>query len=812
MNSTISKTSDSLPPQLEEILAQACKKIAPLWPLKNFVAVNPFLGLTEMKFETAANYLAQVGGISLILPKDFYLQKINEGHIRAEDLDLNGLSIDPKNTENTKLPELENFSDVASLKTGKDWNHYLINRITAWASSYFDQGQANWIAADQNTDIFQSWKTEASLDLSPEIAGLKNFRKQVKSFSDHPNKALQEALQILDIPEKSLPTYLHRLLLKVGGWSGYISQLDWENELYGKKGGKLSEFLTILVCWEASMKLSLSTPALSLLWEKAKRQHQKCEPEVLVPRQLAERLKLQESFDRATQQNLISKFRSASHLSTAPVSRPTAQAVFCIDVRSEVYRRNLEASDLKIETFGFAGFFGFPIQYLPFGHEHSESLCPVLIPAGIKISETATQAGQEQSLLKSKIRKFQLGKLWKSFKSGAITCFSFVSPLGIFYLFRLFASSLRMSKLGLQAERLRGKSATKSSTKISINEEVKNEIDFGIPLEQQVKMAQNALKAMSLPDQLAKFVLIVGHGSHSVNNPHASGLDCGACGGHSGEINSQVAAAVLNNPQVRENLEKIGIHIPKDTVFLAALHNTVTDQVSILNQELVSENQKEEFQSLQASLEQAGKLTRLERGLRLNSDKNSDQGLISRSVDWSQVRPEWGLAGCSAFVIAPREKTKSLDLEGKSFLHSYTWEKDPGFQILEVIMTAPMVVTSWINLQYFASTVDNTHLGAGNKTLHNVTGGIGVLEGFSGDLRVGLPMQSIHDGEKYQHEPARLNVIIDAPLEAINEILAKHQNIRNLFDNQWIFLLALDDSGTISHKYKGNMEWAEVEN
>ncbi|TDQ18310.1 hypothetical protein DFQ04_0109 [Algoriphagus boseongensis] len=812
MNSNFSKTSDSLSPQLEEILAKTCKKIAPLWPLKNFVAVNPFLGLTEMKFETAANYLAQVGGISLTLPKDFYLQKIKEGQIGVEDLQLNGFSVDPTNKENTKLPELQNFSDVASLKTGHDWNHYLITRITSWASAYFDQGQANWVAANQNTGIFQAWKTEASIDLSPEIAGLKNFRKQVKSFSDNPNKALQEALQILDIPEKSLPTYLHRLLLKVGGWSGYIAQLDWESELYGEKGGKLSEFLTILVCWEASMKLSLNTPALSLLWEKAKHQHQKCEPEKLVPQQLTERLKLQESFDRATQQKLISKFKSAPLLSPIPASRPKAQAVFCIDVRSEVYRRNLEAADSEIETFGFAGFFGFPIQYIPFGHEHSESLCPVLIPAGIQISETASQAEQEQSLLNSKIRKFQLGKLWKSFKSGAVTCFSFVSPLGIFYLFRLFAASLRMSKFGLQVSNLKGKSAAIASTKISLNEEVKNGMALGIPLEQQVKMAQSALKAMSLPDQLAKFVLIVGHGSHSVNNPHASGLDCGACGGHSGEVNSQVAAAVLNNPQVRENLKSLGIHIPEDTVFLAALHNTVTDEVSILNSELVSPNQKEEFQSLQASLEQAGKLTRLERGLRLNSDKNSDQGLISRSVDWSQVRPEWGLAGCSAFVIAPREKTKSLNLEGKSFLHSYTWEKDPGFQILEVIMTAPMVVTSWINLQYFASTVDNTHLGAGNKTLHNVTGGIGVLEGFSGDLRVGLPMQSIHDGEKFQHEPARLNVVINAPLEAINGILAKHQNIRNLFDNKWIFLLALDETGKVSHKYSGNLEWIEVEN
>ena len=55
------------------------------------------------------------------------------------------------------------------------------------------------------------------------------------------------------------------------------------------------------------------------------------------------------------------------------------------------------------------------------------------------------------------------------------------------------------------------------------------------------------------------------------------------------------------------------------------------------------------------------------------------------------------------------------------------------------------------------SVADNRRFGSGNKVLHNIVGGaIGVLEGNGGDLRVGLPMQSLHNGRAWMHEPLRL--------------------------------------------------------
>ena len=134
-----------------------------------------------------------------------------------------------------------------------------------------------------------------------------------------------------------------------------------------------------------------------------------------------------------------------------------------------------------------------------------------------------------------------------------------------------------------------------------------------------------------------------------------------------------------------------------------------------------------------------------------------------------------------------------MDLGGRSFLHDYDHREDADGSLLELIMTAPMIVTNWINTQYLASTVDNRRYGSGNKVLHNVVGGhLGVFEGNGGDLRIGLPWQSLHDGERWLHTPLRLTVIIEAPREAIDTVIARHETVRQLVCNRWLFLMRLD--------------------
>ena len=187
-----------------------------------------------------------------------------------------------------------------------------------------------------------------------------------------------------------------------------------------------------------------------------------------------------------------------------------------------------------------------------------------------------------------------------------------------------------------------------------------------------------------------------------------------------------------------------------------------------------------------------------------------EASLTRRGRNWAEVRPEWALAGCQAFIAAPRARTAGKDLSGRAFLHDYDWQIDEGFGVLELILTAPVVVASWISLQYYGSTVAPAVFGGGNKLLHNVTGGIGVVEGNGGPLRVGLPWQSVHDGHDYMHDPLRLSVCIEAPQEAMSAILTRHEGVRALFDQGWLHLFALDEQGRMAHRYSGEGQWTAV--
>ena len=181
----------------------------------------------------------------------------------------------------------------------------------------------------------------------------------------------------------------------------------------------------------------------------------------------------------------------------------------------------------------------------------------------------------------------------------------------------------------------------------------------------------------------------------------------------------------------------------------------------------------------------------------------------ARCHDWAQTRPEWGLANNAAFIAAPRERTRGRDLGGRAFLNNYNFASDPDLSKLELVMTAPMVVASWINLQYFASTVDNKIFGSGNKVTHNVVGTLGVWQGNCGDLHAGLPLQSVHDGDKWMHEPLRLNVFIEAPRAAIQTIIDRHESVCELLDNAWLHLTAIENGGEFA-RYCGGGKWEEV--
>jgi uncharacterized protein YbcC (UPF0753/DUF2309 family) len=784
-------TFDTLHGQaLSRAADKAVRAIPPAWPLTATVAVNPFLGQVNESFETTAALLSRIGGVRLALPRKHYADKIATGEITEHDLlaalqasghgpelDLaalnSALTIEPK-----PVSALPTIAELAARATGKDWPALAAERISAFAAGYFDEGQALWAASRRN-GLYAAWRAFAMHDLTPEILGLKGFGVHVSDTPETPQAAIERVAVSLGLGADP-GSYFHQVLLTLGGWAQYARHIQFKAELSGRSDAAPLELLAIRLIFEEALYLRHRS-AIEDEWRRVRKAH--TEP---VAPNVDTRIDavLQQAAERAAQRKLASLLAIPADTRVAEI-RPMLQAAFCIDVRSEVFRRALESADSGIRTLGFAGFFGLGASHKGFASDVSEHRLPVLLKPSVF---TCAEVEQDEDADRQARFTARGIRAWGRFKLAAVSSFAFVEAMGPVYAAKLLRDGLGFGK---------GKRPDVAKPRFSPS----------LDLDQRAGMAETVLKAMSLTEGFGRYVLIAGHGANTVNNPYASALHCGACGGYAGDVNARLLADLLNDRAVRERLVAKGLRIPADTVFLAGLHDTTTDAVTLFADDVEPAISAENLMRIRHWLALAGHLTRAERARKLPRASAGD--VIGRSRDWSDVRPEFGLAGCRAFIAAPRSRTAGRSLEGQAFLHDYVWRKDEGFKILELILTAPVVVASWISLQYFGSSVAPSLFGAGNKLLHNVVGGIGVVEGNGGNLRAGLPWQSVHDGQAFVHEPLRLTVAVEAPKEAISDILQRHANVRALFDNGWLSLFSLDDKGQMAWRYDRNLTWVE---
>jgi len=819
--------------ELNRRIDAACGRIAPLWPLKHFVAVNPFFGLRDHSFQEASDTLARITGSNLYMPRDYYREQLATGRISREDLQQAiarcGSQLDMSIVEWTLTAEapkprlgMAPVSEVLERVEGGLWSSFVTERISLHCAAYFDLGQAIQAMPWRDLSLYASWRKAAAIDRSPAMMGLHHFRAEVGRLPADPRTAIAWAVAQLDIPEAGMERYLHASLMSIGGWAAWARYLRWQAELTGGRDDSIVDLLAIRLMWDVLLFKEKKSVALIARWREMLAASMRPPSS---RRQMAaeiDRIMLN-AMEIGFQRSVIAGLGEASRSGepAKPAARPAAQAAFCIDVRSEVFRRSLETVAPSVLTIGFAGFFGIFIEYVPLGASAGHSHVPVIFNPAYRIYEKVKDGDQQTtSELTKRRQRIGLSKAWKGFKLSASSCFSFVEAAGLMYAPKLLTDSFGWSRPvpdpfthGLDQQVIDRIGPTLAE--VPKVQSCPHHADSGIPASDWVGHAERILRAMSMTDNFGRLVLLAGHGSTSVNNPHATGLDCGACAGQTGEASARVVVALLNQPAVRRDLRERGIAIPADTWFLAGLHDTTTDEVRLFDTDEVPKQLAPDLAQLREWLEQASDLTRMQRsallGIASLPGRAVEANVRQRSRDWSQVRPEWALANNAAFIAAPRARTAGMDLGGRTFLHEYAWQNDSGFKILELIMTAPMVVANWINMQYYGSVVDNPRFGSGNKVLHNVTGGaIGVLEGNGGDLRVGLPMQSLHDGKRWVHEPLRLSVFIEAPEAAIDDIIGRHELVRQLVENGWLHLFRIDEDGGVYRRVSG-AQWEQAD-
>ncbi len=785
------------------------------------------------------------------------------------------------------LPAQRTISDWVDCLARAGLVDQVNDQLIKWVAAFLDEGLAGWEMPQRRDGFYQAWRKLVQEDYSGTLLGIKDFSQKIRDLPSDPESAISSSLQHLGIPQDRWSDYLSRQLSLLPGWTRYIRWLGEHSAYHAQEKHPIdtTQYLAVRLFYEVGLTQVIcqrewgiegTVPALAAYWKSRSEEyrnqigegwHSVDQTKRKICREawrlfhLAQFLELSpmevhdlsladtqavlqwldtfppdqhspvwlEAYEESFRADILKKI--SAHRETVPAlqSRPHAQLVFCIDVRSESFRRHIEAQG-PYETFGFAGFFGIPISHQAFDSDQRAFLCPVLLTPNHAVTETP-RSGEETALGKysSATRWHQLGHhLFHDLKHHPIGSMMVIDVLGFFFSLGLVGKTLLQQTFRTITSAIENWFTHTVPTQISVSaasdsqspkigevnaEGIPAGLSQGFALEERATFIENGLRAMGLAQNYARLVCLCGHGSETDNNPYYGALDCGACGGAPGDANARVFATMANDPQVRRILKQNGLPIPDDTWFLPGKHNTTTDRVEFYDLEELPDTHKEDLRALNKDLKSAGANQALERCHRIPSapveipPEQAFAHVVERSCDWANPRPEWGLAGNGAFLIGRRKLTKGLDLGGRVFLHSYDPLDDLDGAILEKIMTAPLIVGEWINTGYYFSAVDPWVYGSGSKVLHNVVGGVGMMLGSHSDLQMGFPLQTVNDGDIHYHEPMRLLAIIEQTPSVISSIIRKHAILQQLLHNQWLNLVALDPHTLEFHRYNPDSQW-----
>jgi uncharacterized protein YbcC (UPF0753/DUF2309 family) len=504
---------------------------------------------------------------------------------------------------------------------------------------------------------------------------------------------------------------------------------------------------------------------------------------------------LHQAFERTIRHRLYDAL--VAHAPTELPGPRAFQAVFCLDEREESFRRHLEEVEPACETFSTVGFFNVAMYHQSVSDAHPRPLCPVAIRPEVYVAEIEQDgsgfAGRSR-LLQRRAAGFlgynvHLGSRLPVRGALLMTAFGWLAlvPLILRVVFpwlssrwsRVHETSIATLRTRLQLSRQDGTPPIGTHS--------------GFTVREMADIVRRTLEDIGIRDRLSSLVLVIGHGSISLNNPHESAHDCGACGGGRGGPNARAFAQMANDPHVRQLLAAEGLAIEASTWFVGAQRNTCNNTVTFFDEDRVPGGWQPVFERAREAIDAARRREAHERCRRFDAVPRWYPPLAAlahvqgRAADLAQPRPEYGHATNAFCIIGRRTRTRGLFLDRRAFLVSYDPTRDADGAILGRILAAVVPVVAGINLEYYFSYVDPSGYGCGTKLPHNVTSLLGVMDGAQSDLRTGLPWQMVEI-----HEPTRLAIVVEGNPDRVWGVVHDNAAVAGLVRNRWIWFACLD--------------------
>jgi len=761
------------------------------------------------------------------------------------------------------VPLSARLRDLLFLATGRDSDILVHDLLVRFCAAFLDQGYAAWTLPGRSGGFFRAfsglyratWPVESWLrDLPSELA-------RIEAAGLSPIESIEESLHLLGVGASEREEYVTKSLLALRGWAGMLWQMETNAEwtVHPAPPGTLTEFLAVRLILDRlaarylareslpglagddhGLRAALShhidhPPRVSVdqraylvfqiaqvrgwspadLFRLSKSDWSRLVREIESFSSMERRRTYHHAFERRYRIRAIDAVAAHANRPKPPGRprgdvRPSFQMVTCIDDREESFRRHLEEVAPDCETFSAAGFYAVAMYYRSASDAHYRPLCPVVVKpshfvreeAAYSLTSSSRQRAQTRRLLGRATRHWHEGS--RTFLGGILTTMlgSFASiPMVTRILFPRLTSQIRRW-VGSIVE----PPPVTELQLLRVADPPGDEGEhLGYSYAEMCVIVERLLRDLGLTRGFSRLVLMVGHGSGSLNNPHESAYNCGACSGSSGGPNARAFAQMANDPRVRAQLARNGLEIPDDTWFLGAYHNTCDEDVVYLDLDRLPMTHRKEFEQARRRIDQARERNAHERCRRFESahlalsPNEALEHVETRAEDLSQARPEYNHATNALCLVGRRSWSRGLYLDRRSFLNSYDpTQDDADHTILARILAAAVPVCAGINLEYYFSRVDEAGYGCGSKLPHNVTALLGVMEGAASDLRTGLSQQMVEI-----HEPLRILFMIETTPAAMLSIMDRNPTIGRLVRNAWVQMATLDPDDRTVHVFRG---------